>query len=103
MFKVNFVKTAWDGDCAESASSMAMFQRDDTLPFVPHPGIEYFWGLTAPEVPRTVRWDFDDRQFTCVMPDAYPGDGIDDFDFDGLIKHLVDGGWRLVSRELINR
>jgi hypothetical protein len=100
MFKVIFVKTVWDGDAPETSSTMVLLSREATLPVAPVPGIEYFWGLTKPEAPKTIRWDFLKEAFVCVMPDEFPGDGIDDFDFDGLVKYLLDGEWNRVGEPI---
>lgn len=99
MFTVRFTKIVWNAESHQRASEMAVLVRDDDLPCAPSVSVEYFWPLSKPEAPRTVRWEFEQRRFVCVMPDEHPGEGGDDFDFDELLDELVDTGWTLVSRK----
>ncbi|MEC5159581.1 MULTISPECIES: hypothetical protein [unclassified Janthinobacterium] len=99
MFAIRFTKTVWDSASHQQASEMAILVRDDELPCPPSVSVEYFWPLLMPERPKAVRWDFDQRRFDCAMPDEHQGDGIDDYDFDELLEHLISGGWKLVNRK----
>ena len=98
MYKVIFCKSIWDGETFETARNFTSFRREETLPFAPNMGVEFFWGIELPISPKSVRWVFDESLFVCTMPDEFPHK-IEryDYDYEWLIKRATEDGWTLVS------
>lgn len=99
MFKVTFWKTVWNGSSPESSTSHSVFQKIENLPFVPNSLVQFSWPLELlPAAPASVRWDFEERQFVCTMPDEFPHEiEFDKYDYEWLVKHSKDCGWFLVK------
>jgi hypothetical protein len=103
MFKAVFCKSIWDGENPESSSTVALFQREENLPFTPQPGIEIYWGREKSKAPLRVRWDVSSEIFVCDMEDEFPHwIDCDNFDFEWLISNAVESGWRLISKHPVN-
>ena len=102
MFKVVFYKTIWDGQTPETSKTMAMLQREETLPFPPSLEVQMFWSIESPQAPTSVRWDVADQRFACAMRDEFPHEiGVDEYDFEWLLEHAENSGWKLVSKRRI--
>jgi hypothetical protein len=102
MYKVVFFKSIWDGETPETARNFAVFRREETLPFAPSVGVEFFWGRGFPNSPKSVRWEFDESLFVCTMPDEFPHEiELDEYDYRWLIENAALDGWTLVSNKAI--
>jgi hypothetical protein len=104
MFTVTFSKSIWNGEDPDSATSVAYFTRKVTLPFVPVPGIEFFWGYDIPRAVTKVIWEFDEQAFICTLADeCYQSIGSTDDDFDALIQSTNTSGWALIEQRPVER
>jgi len=99
MFKVLFTKTIWDGATPEASRTVALFQREETLPFAPTREIAMAWGRSIPEAPVGIRWEVKDQRFVCTMADGHPhSDGAEDYSFRDLLEEAKVSGWKLVTK-----
>lgn len=98
MHKAIFVKSIWDSDTAESSKALALFQREEALPFAPVPGVEMSWrGMSQAVV--AVRWEVETNCFICTMKSEYPHSiDLDDYDFEWLVQSAINNGWLLVAK-----
>jgi len=100
VFKTFFHKLIWDGETVDLSKHFAILQREESLPFAPTPGMTFFWGTDKPALATEVRWDFAEQRFACKAEDEFAHTiGIDDYDFDWLLKNAQDSGWTLISKQ----
>jgi hypothetical protein len=98
MYKVIFTKTIWNGADAEASTKFALFQREETLPFIPATDLEFYWTTGRSEAPVRVRWEVAEERFVCTMPDEFHHErGGYTYDFDWLTNRAKADGWHHVS------
>ena len=97
MFKVVFVKQIFNAKEPCPSAQFAVFRRDETLPFAPSPGHEFFWGHGQPQKLASVTFNVLDSTFSCRVEDAFADPfSIEGMDFDDLVEEAKQGGWVLV-------
>lgn len=102
MFKAIFCKSIWDGDSPESSTTLALLQREETLPFAPTPGLEISWH-GVPQALMTARWETAESRFVCTMKDECRHSiGADTYDFELLLQFAIKNGWSIVSKEQLS-
>jgi len=99
MFKIIFCKNIWDGESPESSKFMAVYTKEEQLPFVPQPDIKIFWGNGKPKAPIKVCWDVVEGRFICDMEDEFVHwVSCYEYDFKWLTSRAEIEGWKLIDK-----